>query len=185
MGMYTEFEFSATLKDSIEDLQINDGHYFFDCRRWECLISEEDLNKAKRRKRIDLYTNIKNYSDEIESFMDWISPHVKELVDGRYTYETNYFPSVIYLKNNVLHTFQVRDIEKLVKDHLNHRNSESDKKEMCKIEFEKWHFELSDYDEKLGRIGFEYPLGTCFYRDIIRDKNVKRAMWEAWKKNSK
>ena len=42
-------------------------------------------------------SNLKNYSNEIEHFLDWIAPHVDtEGFAGYRRYEENYHPSLIY-----------------------------------------------------------------------------------------
>jgi hypothetical protein len=106
MGMYTEFYFRARIKDGAVtdwlDEQINgdndwfpapfDEHEFFKCDRWSHVfigggaVYQESRTPIFRRKNrsgggpygneLVLASSLKNYGDEIESFMEWITPHL-------------------------------------------------------------------------------------------------------------
>jgi hypothetical protein len=105
MGMYTEFYFRANVKDGeVADWlhsRINflgtgglpfDEHPFFDSDRWEQVfwgggaVYQESRSPIFRRKdqaicqydnQLVLASSLKNYGSEIESFIDWIAPHLK------------------------------------------------------------------------------------------------------------
>jgi len=48
--------------------------------------------------------------------------------------------------------------------------------------FEDWHGALLVVNCNHNEFGLEYPMGSCCYRDLIRDKKVYEAMKDAWKR---
>jgi len=106
MGMYTEFYFRANIKDGPVadwlDKQINadddwfqtgfDDHEFFTLDRWSSVfigggsVSQESRTPIFRRKNragggpygneLVLASSLKNYGGEVESFIEWITPHL-------------------------------------------------------------------------------------------------------------
>ena len=104
MGMYTEFYFRARIEDGPVadwlDEQINgdwfpapfDDHEFFKSDRWSSVfigggaVYQESRTPIFRRKNTSgggpygnefvLASSLKNYGDEIASFLEWIMPHL-------------------------------------------------------------------------------------------------------------
>jgi len=104
MGMYTEFYFRANINDGPVadwlDANINgdddwfrtpfDDHDFFTSDRWSSVligggaVYQESRTPIFRRKQacgpyhhqLVIASSLKNYGDEIESFLEWISPHL-------------------------------------------------------------------------------------------------------------
>jgi hypothetical protein len=105
MGMYTEFYFRANIKEGeVADwlhTQINGGgdsfqtpfdeHEFFTSDRWSSVfigggaVYQESRRPIFRRKsdggepyhhQLILASSLKNYGSEIESFVEWITPHL-------------------------------------------------------------------------------------------------------------
>ena len=57
------------------------------------------------------------------------------------------------------------------------------KKEKRKKElktFDDWYDALLFVNSDRGEFGLQYPMGSCCFRDIVRDKKVKEAMREVW-----
>ena len=86
-------------------------HPFFKCERWYMLFTSTNWDEKmqgglfyKRRNNwvIDLHTEFKNYDDEIDEFIDWISPYVsgrkKKQYAGYYKGETQENKMNIYIK---------------------------------------------------------------------------------------
>ena len=48
--------------------------------------------------------------------------------------------------------------------------------------FNRWHSRLLFCSEEVEEDMDAHPLGSCLYRDIIRDEAVKEAMRRAWHK---
>ena len=46
------------------------------------------------------------------------------------------------------------------------------------MDFDTWFNKLLNVNIKHS----EYPLGSCCYRDVLREKNVKKALREAWER---
>lgn len=132
MGMYTELDFHSELKkdtpqDVIDliDFAVNryehkDGrvlpdHPFFKCERWpwlfcgggSCYFDAKPHYFFKRDEiseswTLGIRTNIKNYSNEIALFVEWITPYLyKEPGDfiGFSRYEENDNPTLLYHPN--------------------------------------------------------------------------------------
>lgn len=104
MGMYTEFYFRAKVKDGeVADWlnqQVNVGewfyqrptfnHEFFTLPRWESVFigggavyqeSRKPIFRTSGKKHqndLVIASSLKNYSGEIASFIDWITPHLHE-----------------------------------------------------------------------------------------------------------
>src|SRR5687768_4686159 len=104
MGMYTELILGCKFKeetpesvikvlqamvtglDAMNELQEIPDHPFFKSDRWRILFSCSSyyfaVNQANREMwndsgwRISTRSNIKNYDDEIEKFLDWIKPWI-------------------------------------------------------------------------------------------------------------
>ena len=105
MGMYTEFYFRANINPGpVADwlhTQINgdawfqtgfDDHPFFKCHRWSSVFigggavyqeSRKPIYRPKAigggepyRNQLVLASSLKNYSDEIDQFFEWIGPHL-------------------------------------------------------------------------------------------------------------
>ncbi len=86
-------------------------HKFFICRRWFALLTDTNGNKNlfggkfnrtdKGYYHLNLHTEFKNYTDEIECFLDFISPHVagrkKKQYVGWEKYEESRQISNIYI----------------------------------------------------------------------------------------
>lgn len=105
MGMYTEFYFRANIKNGPVadwlDQQINndgnfetayDGNPFFMSNRWahvfigEGAVYQESRRPIFRRKaaygepcdnQLVIASSLKDYGSEIESFVEWITPHLE------------------------------------------------------------------------------------------------------------
>lgn len=63
--------------------------------------------------------------------------------------------------------------------------TEEDKVDKPFKTFGDWFKSLLLVNTKRKEFGLEYPLGSCCYRDILRDEKVKDAMKEAWAKQLK
>lgn len=130
MGMYTEFHFNCELKSDvpnevIEVLQYmlrdnNDAmcpplpsHPLFKTARWDWMLRSDsyyfpaDTHSTLRWDENECWylcirCNLKNYSGEIEHFVDWIMPYIDE-VDGELLgfsrYENNQKPELIYYRH--------------------------------------------------------------------------------------
>ena len=125
MGMYTEFHFNSELRKDTplevidmlkhmlyrKDNLSNIDHPLFESARWKfMLISDSyyfdaDTHSTLRYDDIGncyylcIRCNLKNYSDEIEKFINWIHPYLrKDKGDflGFYRYEETETPTLIY-----------------------------------------------------------------------------------------
>lgn len=99
--MYTEFFFRAELKEDTpigvinflnqwfngEHIQLQiPEHEFFERDRWEALLAggsayfpgepRSSFHKPYRQWEIGIHSNLKNYGQEIDYFLDWIDPYV-------------------------------------------------------------------------------------------------------------
>jgi hypothetical protein len=139
MGMYTEFYFRANVKDGDVadwlDRQINggewfdgggyDGHEFFTLPRWDSVLRgggavyQESRVAIFRRKhpfggepyrnQLVLASSLKNYGDEINSFVEWISPHLDMHVGdflGYSLYEDSCDDEKLYREHPVLFFYE-------------------------------------------------------------------------------
>ena len=126
MGMYTELVLGVDLRSDTpnevvdtltymlaidqEDLTpIIPDHELFQTDRWEVMLrcgssyfdggthSEMSYDKYGRVWRISIRCNLKNYSSEIEKFINWISPYVSTRGFAGYSrYEEEREPTLIY-----------------------------------------------------------------------------------------
>jgi hypothetical protein len=126
MGMYTEFHFNAEIKQGtpqniinileylvgLSDLKPIDlpEHNFFSCERWDRVANSDSFNfsakcssalifeKIGPTTYLNIKSNLKNYDDEIQNFVDWIDPYVYEYETflGFYRYEESEEPTLIY-----------------------------------------------------------------------------------------
>lgn len=130
MGMYTEFHFNVRLKDDtpkdvLEVLTLMLGgdveppmlpdHPLFKTPRWHyMLVSDSEYFDSQSRSELSqdfsitcrpriylsVRTNLKNYNEEIQKFIDWIRPHLastdpRDLL-GYYRYEESREPTLLY-----------------------------------------------------------------------------------------
>ena len=50
------------------------------------------------------------------------------------------------------------------------------------MDFEEWHNKLQLVNMDHNEYGMQYPMGSCCYRDVIRDPEVVKALRNAWNK---
>lgn len=132
MGMYTELHFNSELRESIPASTLNilkymvDGecesimtelipcHPLFNTERWRFMLNcdsyyfDADTHSTLRFDEVSktfylcIRTNLKNYDNEIEHFIDWIMPYLNKHEDGKflgfYRYEEHNEPTLIYYK---------------------------------------------------------------------------------------
>lgn len=136
MGMYTEFVFGAELKQDTPDFVINilkymitddprrndlqvDRHVLFQTDRWHQIglccsyyfgfskpcskIYFDDISKSWK---FAIRCSIKNYDDEIEKFIDWITPFIERGSGerdflGYSLYEEDEVPILYYLRSEM------------------------------------------------------------------------------------
>lgn len=102
------------LDDTKYDISVPDteefNHEFFECSRWKGLPFSDSFYFPQGRKsglyvpwgmdkHFDVFIagSIKNYSSEIEKFIDWVKPHIKSSgFMGYYLYEENDEPTLVY-----------------------------------------------------------------------------------------
>ena len=131
MGMYTEIIFGAGMKEELPEAVVTTikklvsgeeiggnapDHPFFKAERTWLLRSDGSyyfpgtvepkfwFDKIANQWFLHFRTNIKNYDSEIEKFLDWIKPYIKEGVGRRNfyaiaTYEEADEPTIYYLKD--------------------------------------------------------------------------------------
>lgn len=128
MGMYTEIHYNAELKKDTPDevirllkYMVDDGleerpqtmnHPLFNCSRWGIMLRcdsyyfSADTHSTLRFDDISnsyflcIRSSLKNYSDEIQQFINWIEPYVDEYKGdllGYYRYEENPMPTLIFV----------------------------------------------------------------------------------------
>lgn len=129
MGMYTELHFNSELKNNVPASVLNilsymvgvhedepdqlPNHKLFTDQRWRFMLQcdsyyfDADTISTLRYDDIGnswylcIRTNLKNYDDEIEDFIDWIMPYLNKY-DGEflgfYRYEEDEEPTLIYYK---------------------------------------------------------------------------------------
>ena len=130
MGMYTELHFNSELKRttpasilSILEFMINGGdeptallpdHPLFKSTRWRFMLNmdsyyfDADTISTLRYDDISesfylcIRTNLKDYDNEIEKFIDWIMPYLNKYETGQflgfYRYEEDEQPTLIFYK---------------------------------------------------------------------------------------
>lgn len=128
MGMYTELVISTRVKDSpdiatilkfmlthVGKPEILPNHPLFETDRWQFMLTMCSHYFVPRAMHLFEFDDIakywcfisrsdfKNYDNEIEKFIDWISPHLEvepgEMI-GYYRYEESSEPTVIYAKES-------------------------------------------------------------------------------------
>lgn len=124
MGMYTGLRLDCRLKEDKKEewgeiLEIMlkgelDGatlehwnHALFTTERWfwmlngtSCYLEPEFTpNSSLEGNRFRCQFNIKNYSSEIQHFLDWLSPYVEALSHGAYRYEEDEAESPVVFEN--------------------------------------------------------------------------------------
>ncbi|HBG5345126.1 TPA: hypothetical protein SOK46_002689 [Clostridioides difficile] len=104
MGMYTEFVCAIELKkdtpkevinilnnmiEGEDRYDITPPHPFFECRRWRWLFIMDSYSFSGRSNTMFEYddiakthyltirSNLKNYDDEINKFLNWIKPYIQ------------------------------------------------------------------------------------------------------------
>jgi hypothetical protein len=125
MGMYTEFVLSCQIMEQHTDavnvikMMVGDAgnvhwerpnHAFFSCDRWMqlfhssshyftprsvCLFEYDDISKTWC---LIVNSSLKNYSNEIEEFIDWLSPYLYNELDdmiGYSRYEEDHEPKIL------------------------------------------------------------------------------------------
>lgn len=130
MGMYTEIFFRAEVNeyaftvlnaiidnpndDSVRRAGDGDGHPFFSKPRADMVFAGSSAYFPDANHRlvqttygdarcVSFRANLKNYDGEIESFFDWVSPHVKDwgkrTFIGYSLYEEDTEPTLYYTRN--------------------------------------------------------------------------------------
>lgn len=140
MSMYTEFHFNVELKEHTPQNTLGilgympdpwrtgapdiPEHSLFKTERWpQVLCGDSAYFPMEQRSELTIdedgvislsvRSNLKNYDNEIEKFLDWISPYVDTLFDemvGYFRYEENEHPTLIYTKNNPIQLISVEDL---------------------------------------------------------------------------
>ncbi len=118
MGMYTELVLAVSLEElpeyhervlkwfgePLNPLELKSEHPFFKCERWDTLgrygLYHRHYNFQKDKYSdfhcLDIRCELKNYDDEIEKFLDWISPYLIDGFCGYMRHETREEPTLIY-----------------------------------------------------------------------------------------
>jgi len=50
------------------------------------------------------------------------------------------------------------------------------------MDFVQWFHRLLNVNGTHNEFGLEYPMGSCCYRDVLRDPKVKKALEDAWQR---
>ncbi len=87
------------------------GSYYFDAQP-HCLFEYDDITKGWH---LTFGTNIKNYTREWESFVDWIAPWINEEDGhiGHYRYEEDDMPTLLYARKGVVHWLALPSLDAL------------------------------------------------------------------------
>lgn len=131
MGDYTEIVIKARIKSEIPkyvkdilthmfDTDVNfdeeyinsilPDHKFFKCKRWHMIGSCSSSyhtplsNKKYKNDRIFIRIDLKNYSGEIDSFIDWLMPYVNEFPGKYIGYKWDEYgdsKTLVYLKEGI------------------------------------------------------------------------------------
>ena len=131
MGMFTELVLAAELKETLPE-EVKDilmqmtsqsnceptalpAHKFFKTRKWRNLLVADSHYFAGRAHSLltcddfskvyslSIRCNLKNYDNEIELFLDWLSPYIETSgFLGYIMLEGSTDPELIYFKNNEL-----------------------------------------------------------------------------------
>ncbi len=134
MGMYTELHFNSRLRQDVPDIVINTleymveasniglgelpEHELFKTDRWPMMLRmdsayfDADTHSTLRYDHLGkqyylcIRTNLKNYDNEIEKFIDWIMPYLDKIEGdvlfkgdflGFYRYEESEDPTLIHM----------------------------------------------------------------------------------------
>jgi hypothetical protein len=98
MGMYTDFRLQVQIERYNPDkfLRYKDDHPFFEKERALHITDNATVN----RHILEVNCSIKNYGNEIESFLSYIKPFIVRTESpkliGYYIYENDYIPTLIY-----------------------------------------------------------------------------------------
>lgn len=127
MGMYTEFHFNSELNNNSSDIidilkyMIGEQgsyiklpkHPLFETDRWMFMLCTDSYyfdadtistlryDKTAKAYFLCIRCNLKNYNDEIEKFINWITPYLAKTNGeflGFYRYEEYEKPTLIYMK---------------------------------------------------------------------------------------
>lgn len=121
MGNYTEIIFGASLNppdkvirilkfltdDNVEDIDLEKpNHPFFNCSRWSsiCRMSSQYFGVSiscrklyyddiRREWILSFRSSIKNYDNEIDLFLSWVSPYITQGSGSRNLYAVKTFES--------------------------------------------------------------------------------------------
>lgn len=123
MGMYTQLVMACSVKNNPEAVHVlkflidpHDDkfevpdHPFFRTDRWRWLFvmsshyftpstsQKFEYNEVAEAWSLITCSNLKNYDNEIEKFIDWISPYLSDSEEmvGYYRYEEDREPTIIY-----------------------------------------------------------------------------------------
>lgn len=128
MGMYTELNIGVEFKkDTPQDIlnavqymidnnysqEFNKDHELFQTSRWDWMLRSGGsyyfdtkpsrsflLDDVTETYFLSFVTNIKNYDNEWEKFLDYISPYVaNQGYVGTYRYEEEEYPSLVIINN--------------------------------------------------------------------------------------
>lgn len=129
MGMYTELNIAAEIRDAPDVIEILrymlgdkkdvpdslPSHELFQTERWHFMLRadsyyfdgktdsklvKDDLYKDKPMYFLNVRCNLKNYGNEIELFLDWLSPFIKtDGFLGYKRYEECDYPTLIFCDN--------------------------------------------------------------------------------------
>ncbi len=127
MGMYTELNIAVELVNDSEVLDIlkymlttsEDAtkpnhipyHPLFNTARWRYMLQSDSFYfsgqaSSQLFKHLDYYylnvrCNLKNYEDEIEEFLNWLAPYIKDYgFIGYMRYEEDEYPTLIFCDNH-------------------------------------------------------------------------------------
>lgn len=127
MGMYTELNLGLCFKENTPDEVINTiqcllgdkewgdklpNHKLFQCDRFRMVLtcdsyyfdgitdSKMEFDNADNCYHLNVRSNLKNYGNEIENFVDYISPYIEtDGFIGYMRYEESEHPTLIYCNN--------------------------------------------------------------------------------------
>lgn len=128
-----------TEEELIEDIKIESlpKHSFFDTRRWEGLfISDSDyfdgitntilkLDPLTESYCLTVRSNLKNYDNEIDKFIDWIKPYIEGYGHkflGYRRHEEDKEPTLIYLDS----------LDRINREVINNKKVKEEKKNIFK-----------------------------------------------------
>lgn len=95
---HPEWEHELFKTDRWEYMLICDSYYFDG--QTDSKLFEDNLNPNTPMYFLNVRCNLKNYNDEIEKFLDWLSPYIKTYgLLGYKRYEECEEPTLIYRTN--------------------------------------------------------------------------------------